>query len=200
MLTIHVTCHSNCFICPLCRGYLVNAVAINESHHRFCKSCIYSYFFKDVFNRQKEQAEQHHLRNPPNSGNPQNNKNIFKNKLQYRPERANSSSSLNSTTSTVKSSISTFSPPPSFASSTTSSINQQVSSKLADYRRNNEIHDLNSSPAPTSELETKTDVYSRMKTENSILSTIGLRGEEAVSFLEIKRFEIFVIFLRKPDI
>lgn len=124
-----------------------------------------------MFNRQKEQAGQHHLRNPPNSGNPQNNKNIIKNKLQYRPERANSSSSLNSTTSTVKSSISTFSPPPSFASSTTSSINQQVSSKLADYRRNNEIHNLNSSPAPTSELETKTDVYSRMKTENSILST-----------------------------
>jgi len=36
--------------------------------------------------------------------------------------------------------------------------------------------------------------------EEARVTGIGLRGEEAVSFLEIKRFEIFVIFLRKPDI
>jgi len=159
------------FTCPLCHGYLVDAVAINECHHRFCKSCIYSYFFKDVFNRRKEQAEQHHLKHPPNSSNPPNNKNIIKTTLQHRLERANSSSSLNSTTSTVKSSVSTFSPPPSFASSTTSSINQQVSSKLADDRLNNAINGLSNFPAPTSELETEPNVFSHITSENSIPSS-----------------------------
>ena len=33
---------------------------------------------------------------------------------------------------------------------------------------------------------------------NKIVKPIGLRGEEAVSFLKIKRFEVSVIFLRKP--
>ena len=26
--------------CPLCSGYIVNAVAITECNHKFCKSCI----------------------------------------------------------------------------------------------------------------------------------------------------------------
>lgn len=44
------------FTCPLCGGYLVDAVAITECHHRFCKSCIYQYFFEDTFNRQKQKS------------------------------------------------------------------------------------------------------------------------------------------------
>merc|ERR1712004_584518 len=37
--------------CPLCSGYIVNAVAITECNHKFCKSCILKHFFSDSSNK-----------------------------------------------------------------------------------------------------------------------------------------------------
>merc|ERR1712131_543729 len=97
------------FTCPLCGGYLVDAVAITECHHRFCKSCIYSYFFPDVFS-QRQKASQ----------------------LDYeaylKRQQQDKAKPAQSITTTVKSSAA--SPPPS-ASSSSNNQNHRLSSSLA---------------------------------------------------------------------